>query len=446
MTPTDTAPPGGFPIPVGAIDVLHDAAYPAPNSAGRLSLLVTVNGRPIGSVLLEGLGEEPGHEELRDVCLRQLAGHVRQLVGAGDTPGPAADGTTDELLRALDRARPRRIFSSATPVTVVVCTLGRDPRLPETVRSLLAQTHRHLELCIVDNDPASGGTQALLAGIQDPRLRTISEPRRGLSVARNSGLAAASHSIVAFTDDDAVPDADWLAAIVAVFDADTEGNVTGVTGLVRAAELSSPEQLWFEAYGGFDKGYEPRIWSWRTRTASVSHLGTPAPRGPFFPYTTGKVGSGNNMAFRTRRLVELGGFDVALGAGSIAQGGEDLDIFTEVLLAGDVIVYTPDALVWHYHRRTYAELRTQMIGNGVGMGAVITKQLLRGPAHAARLAKNAPVALLHLLDPRSARNEGRGPDYPRDLVLTELRGLLAGPYHLVRSRYAARRRGLRYAR
>ena len=65
---------------------------------------------------------------------------------------------------------------------------------------------------VVDNDPASWGVASLLAGCDDPRLRVVAESRRGLSAARNTGLAAAAHPVVAFTGDDALPASGWVAS------------------------------------------------------------------------------------------------------------------------------------------------------------------------------------------------------------------------------------------
>ena len=108
--------------------------------------------------------------------------------------------------------------ASTRPATVVICTLGADQRLPKAVQSALAQTHAEMELIVVDNDPASGLVPAALRHVGDSRLRIIDEPRRGLAVARNAGLAAARSEIVAFTDDDATADQGWLAALIAPFE------------------------------------------------------------------------------------------------------------------------------------------------------------------------------------------------------------------------------------
>lgn len=339
----------------------------------------------------------------------------------------------------LHEVAPETTTPSTTAATVVVCTLGREPRLADTVDRLLGQTHAALDVVVVDNDPGSGRVRELLGAVDDPRLRIVDEPRRGLSVARNTGLAAAGAPVVAFTDDDAVPDPDWVAALVRVFDADPDGRVGCVTGLVLPAELDRPEHRWFEEFGGFGKGGRPLVWAGPADRAALAHLGAPGPRGALFPYGGGEVGSGNNMAFRTDVLRRLGGFDPALGAGSPACGGEDLDAFRAVLLSGAAIAYTPHARVRHHHRDTFAALRSQVRGYGAGMGAVVVKGLLSGPRPAAAILRRLPAAARVLLDPRSPKNTGKSAEYPAELTQAELRGFLAAPWRYALGRWRARR-------
>lgn len=336
-----------------------------------------------------------------------------------------------------DRDAGARVGSS-TLVSVIVCTLGRTPHLRATVAAVLAQTHANLELVVVDNDPASGATQALLADVHDPRLRVVAEPARGLSAARNAGLAAARGPVVAYTDDDAAPEPGWLTALVAVFARDADRLVTCVTGRVLAGEIRTREQAWFEEAGVFDKGPTAAVWA--LDPAAALHLGVAGPHSPFFPYTAGELGSGNNMAFRTTALRALGGFDEALGAGTPARGGEDLDVFRRVVLADGVLVYTPDAVVRHQHRETYDALRRQLYGYGVGMGAVLTKILLRGGRPALAVARCIPIGVHMLLAPGSPKNAKVPVDMPRALVRAERLGYVAGPPLYLASALAARRR------
>lgn len=323
-------------------------------------------------------------------------------------------------------------------VTAIVCTLGREPRLVGTVTALLNQTYPDLRVVVVDNDPRSGAADQLLTGIDDPRLTILREPRRGLSRARNAGLAAATGDLIAFTDDDARPAPAWIASLVDTFVAG-DGRVGCVTGRVLAASRENRWAELFERFGSFDKGDTARVWSVDRGAERDCPLGVPGPRGVLFPFAGGEFGSGNNMAFSRNLLTRLGGFDESLGAGSPTRGGEDLDIFRTVLRAGWIIAYTPDAVVHHFHRDTERALRTQLYGYGTGMAAVVTKAIVSDPAVARELIGRLPAALRVLLSPRSAKNAGKGSDYPMSLTAIELLGYLTGPWLWLRSRRAGAR-------
>lgn len=377
------------------------------NADGRLHVLALAGGWPRAVV------------DVRAGSAAEAATVVRRAVEADGVRAPSGF-----------RAEP----AGGTAVSVVVCTLGAEPRLTETIAALLAQTHAALEVVVVDNDPASGGVASLLAGCDDPLLRVVAEPRRGLSAARNTGLAAAAHPIVAFTDDDALPASGWVAALAAVFEADP--GVACVTGLVLPAEVATRAQSFFEEAGGFDKGL--RAVHWRSDGAGTT-LGTePGPEGLAFPFDGG-FGSGNNMAFRADTLRTLGGFDEALGAGSPARGGEDLDAFQAVYLAGGTMVYWPAALVRHHHRADHDALVDQLHGYGIGMAAVVTKRFLSSPATAVRVLGRLPGGLRLLLDSRSAKNRGKSAAFPADATRAERRGYLLGPAAYLRARRQARR-------
>lgn len=378
-----------------------------PNADGRLFVLATSGGWPSAVC------------DVRAATAQEAAAIVRRTV-------------QDEGLRAPSGFAVGRLV--ALPVSVVVCTLGREPRLVETVHALLTQTHAALEIVVVDNDPASGRVCALLSELHDPRMRIVDEPRRGLSAARNTGLAAATCPVVAFTDDDALPAPDWVASLASVFDADA--GIDCVTGLVLPAEVATRAQLFFEEAGGFAKGLHAVHWS---RKGAATALGTrPGPEGLAFPFDGG-FGSGNNMAFRGDALRALGGFDEALGAGSPTRGGEDLDAFQAVYLAGGTVAYWPAALVRHHHRADRAALVEQMYGYGLGMAAVVTKRFLSSPAIAWGVLRKLPGGLRLLLDARSAKNSGKSVAFPAEATRAERRGYLVGPAIYLRTRIALRR-------
>ena len=61
------------------------------------------------------------------------------------------------------------------------------------------------------------------------------------------------------------------------------------------------------------------------------------------------------------------------------MGGDDLAAFYDVITAGHRLVYEPAAIVLHRHYRDYAGLRRQTYGYGAGLGAHLTRCLLRDP-------------------------------------------------------------------
>ena len=429
-----TADPSGS--ATGAVPPTADAAAAAPTADGRALVVGRVHGVPVG---VAHLG--PGTGPVAGRALVQLADDVRaHLVQDGLAPGTLTDlADLADLAEALRGAagadcRVRPVVPARQPVTVVVCTMGEEPRLLRTVASVLGQEHvDDLELVVVDNRPASGRVAALLRDVHDPRLRIVPEPKPGLSAARNAGVRAARGDLVAFTDDDAYADPAWVARLVEPFaHADA---VVCTTGLVLPAEIETPAQLLFEEFGAFDKGFDRLVWSARP-TTGLAGLGRPGEGGPLFPYSAGVFGSGNNMAFRRTWLAEQP-FDEALGAGTPTRGGEDLDAYLRVILADAVLVYEPAALVWHAARREMSALQGQLYGYGSGMAALVVKHVLH-PRRAVAVARRLPAGVRKLLDPASEKNESRSADFPPELGRTELRGYLAGPLLYARSRWRDR--------
>ena len=348
---------------------------------------------------------------------------------------------------AVTKARPRvesqgvRELDPISPdelVTVVVATVGRAS-LRATVESLCAQTYRNIEIIVVDNSllPESP-LPRILSGVSDHRLKTVVESVRGVSVARNAGIAASSGRLIAFTDDDAAAYENWVQTLVDAFAKDDTGRLGAITGRVTAAELSTVEQQWFEDAQVFDKGLMPEVYTYPAEPALVSALGASADPSMFFPWTCGEVGNGNNMAFRREALMEIGGFDEELGPGTPTRGGEDLDLIRRALLAGFAVAYRPDVLVVHRHRSSLSELRSQMYGYGVGMSSVLTKLVITG--YLSRILAIVPAGFRFLVSADSARNEKKPDGMHRSLVLYELAGYVNGPLMYLRSRFGRVRR------
>jgi GT2 family glycosyltransferase len=105
------------------------------------------------------------------------------------------------------------------------------------------------------------------------------------------------------------------------------------------------------------------------------------------------VGSGGNFAARRSLLLEAGGWDERLGAGSGGQAAEDADLFRRLLLAGAVIRYDPAAVVRHEWQTRARRVSTRW-SYGHGVGAMIGLAMADRDPYAIRML--AAYSRLHV--------------------------------------------------
>lgn len=290
--------------------------------------------------------------------------------------------------------------------TIAICTRDHPDDLRRCLDAFQQLPDDGQEVLVVDNCPATEDTFRLVAGY--PRVRYVREPRPGLNVARNRALREASHDIIAFNDDDAVPEPGWLRALLANF---SDERVLAVTGLTLPLELETAAQVWFERYSSFQRGFQ-------RQSFDMFH---------WPPLSAARVGAGANMALRRRVLDAVGPFDEALDAGTPTYSGGDTEMFSRILVNGYQIVYEPTAVNHHRHRRTKDELRQVLYGYGVGTYAIWTRQLLfehewTVPVLAARWFWQDQL-------PDLIRSLLKRPDsIPADLLLAQLKGCFVGPW------------------
>lgn len=240
--------------------------------------------------------------------------------------------------------------AAAPKVTVAVCTRDRTDDLAICLEALMRLDYPNLELLVVDNAPAGNGTAELLR-TRFPAMGYVSEPRPGLDWARNRAILESQGEIIAFTDDDVVVDPGWAKAIARAFI--EHPDVMAVTGLVVPFEIETEAQALFELYGGFGRGFARKWWN--------VEPGSPVPWGLL---GAGQFGTGANMAYRRSLFDQIGEFDPALDVGTVTRGGGDLEMFFRVLKAGHTLMYEPEAMIRHRHRRDYSKLKTQIASNG----------------------------------------------------------------------------------
>jgi glycosyltransferase involved in cell wall biosynthesis len=369
----------------------------------RALALLRYHGRPIGAV------------EVPVIDGRIDGGALRQAIAAG-----AGDRLWRERVREWaagegdeEGDRGARSPTGMLPrATVAVCTRDRPADLRRCLEGLMELPDDGQEIIVIDNAPSTEATREL-AG-EYPRLRYVLERAPGLDRARNRALREATGEIVAFLDDDSVPDRGWLRALLRGFD---DPLVMSVTGLTMPLELETEAQEWFERMSSFNRGFERR---WFDLT---NHD----------PLATGRVGAGVNMALRRDALERVGPFEESLDAGTPTKSGGDHEMLARILRLGFRVVYEPDALNWHRHRRGWAEVRAALRGYGTGVYALLTHQVVEWREMGAiRLAwlwfrdTQAPTLVRSLL-----RRPGAP---PTDLVIAELLGCYAGPWAYLRSR------------
>jgi GT2 family glycosyltransferase len=388
------------PVPILQLDLDAPIEPELNPSATHVRVEVTRSGQIVGvleSAVVDGRWTSDTMEE----ALRQFGGVVTSTAS-----------TADERLPSI---------------SVVVPTIAVDQlELKRTVDSLTALDYPRVEILVVDNRRNAEGPLSNLSS--DPRVHVLVEPRPGISAARNRGIDAATGDVVAFTDDDVSVEPTWLRALGKCFALHPE--VEGAGGLVMPRELETQPQLWFEQFfGGFSRSFE----------ASLTSVALTVDSDPMFPYAPGRFGAGCNMAFRRSSLQRVGGFNLALGTGTLARGGEDLAMFLDLALAGATLAFEPAALVRHSHRRSEAAFLKQVFAYGVGLTAMYSALVASHPRRIADLATRIPDGFHLMTRSRSGRSTNVSPTYPESCRARQLLGMAYGPVAYARSVAAARR-------
>ena len=233
-------------------------------------------------------------------------------------------------LAAVSRAYGAVPFAPGGPwpkVSVVVCTHNGQATLDECLARLQTLSYPDYEVIVV-NDGA-GAACARIAEAHDATL--IQTEHRGLGHARNKGIEAAEGEIVAFLDDDAYPDSDWLQYVAAQLRANGHAGVGGPN--------IPPE----------DDGF-------------VAECVAAAPGGPIHVLVSDREAEhvpGCNMAFRKDVLEEVGGFDERFRV-----AGDDVDLCWRLQKADRTLGFSAGAVVMHRRRDSVRRYLRQQYGYG----------------------------------------------------------------------------------
>jgi glycosyltransferase involved in cell wall biosynthesis len=234
-------------------------------------------------------------------------------------------------------------------VSVVICayTLARWTDLARAVESVGAQTRPPLETIVVidGNDELAARASATFGGALV--IPNAHEP--GLSGGRRTGTERAHSDVIAFIDDDAIADPDWLEQLAAVYE---DPLVLGAGGLIEPLWVQPPPR-WF-----------PAEFNW---VVGCTYDGMPVARGRV------RNPIGANMSVRVGVLARAGAFDPRLGRspgeGPVHGTAEETEFCIRASQAhpGHYWIYEPRARVRHTvppERGTFAYFTRRCVVEG----------------------------------------------------------------------------------
>jgi cellulose synthase/poly-beta-1,6-N-acetylglucosamine synthase-like glycosyltransferase len=257
------------------------------------------------------------------------------------------------MLDAAFNRRHARESGNPPTVSVAICayTLKRWQVLVGAVESIREQTVEPIEIVLViDHNPRL----AERAMREIPGVRVLdNDSIQGLSGARNTAVRAAKGEIIAFLDDDARADPEWLASLLPCY---RDPDVIGVGGPVRP-EWPERRPAWF-----------PAEFEW---VVGCSYRGVPAQA------ATVRNLIGANMSLRRDHVAAAGGFNVTLGRlGASGAGTEETELCIRMVQRwpNSRIQWIPDARVHHMVPADRATLRyfvKRCRGEGVSKANVV---------------------------------------------------------------------------
>jgi GT2 family glycosyltransferase len=208
-------------------------------------------------------------------------------------------------------------------VSVVVCTYNGGRTIGESLEALARLDYPDYEVIVVDDGSTDGGAARAL----EHGFELVRSENAGLSNARNLGLAHAAGELVAYLDDDAYPEPDWLTHLALAF---ARSDHVGIGG--------------------------PNIPP--DGDGAVAECVSHSPGGPAHVLLSDVEAEhipGCNMAFRRAALEAVGGFDP-----EFRIAGDDVDLCWRLQERGWTLGFSPAAVVWHHRRNSArAYLRQQ---------------------------------------------------------------------------------------
>ena len=211
------------------------------------------------------------------------------------------------------------------PFSVVIPTYGEAPHLRTVLQALVNQTYNCFDVLVVDNNEYPRARQ--ISELFGSRVAFVHCPQRGLSAARNAGIAATQAEYIAFLDDDGVPEPRWAEELQ--------------SGLRRYECAAAGGRVELALDGCLPAWYPERL---RSLLSELRYDAVDIPAITDLQYV---VGANFCVA---RRLVEaVGGFRHDLGrCGSSLRSSEEVELCKRIMKSGGRVAFLAAAVVWHH--------------------------------------------------------------------------------------------------
>lgn len=223
-------------------------------------------------------------------------------------------------------------MSACLKISVIICSYNRAKYIIKAIDSLYNQTvsKELYETIVVDNNSIDNTKELCLqyiAAHPDYNIRYFEEKRQGASFARNTGVVHSKGSLIAFMDDDAIAEKDFIKNILLFFE--THSDADGLGGRIIPKYIPE-EPKWMSYYvsslvGNFD--YSDKVEEFKP----------------------GKYPLESNMIVKKEDFIEVGGFNTNLPGviGTLRIGGEGKEFFYKLQERNKKIYYDPSVRVHH---------------------------------------------------------------------------------------------------
>ncbi len=223
-------------------------------------------------------------------------------------------------------------MTSGPRIAISICTYNRYDVLPKAIESAIEQSTpaSQYRVIVVDNSSNREVARSTAATYRKrPQVTYLVEERAGLSNARNVSARECGTDFIAFMDDDAIADRDWIKEILNAFD--SFGPQTAIVGGRVDPIWGAPRPPWL--HDAMLGSLSVINWGGKARVAGPQE---------WF--------AGTNIAFRTDTILQNGGFSTGLGrigSGVSLLSNEEVQLVARIQNRGSQLVYAPAARVGH---------------------------------------------------------------------------------------------------